>query len=224
MRDLVRESGFPRATIHFYQQQGLLPEAREKLRNSAVYGPEHLERLARIRQLRDQQFLPLRAIRAIFQGIPKREFTPDQERFLRSMRAAHTSSQQAEPGSARRLEELGTQVQDEELAALRSAGLIEPANESATLSPEDAEILTAWSDLKAIGIGPERGFAATEVGLFERATEGLVEEEFALFIPRFADVSGSAALAIVERAQPILERLLVASHRKKIRQFIDRER
>ena len=32
MRDLVRESGLSRATIHFYQQQGLLPQPRERRR------------------------------------------------------------------------------------------------------------------------------------------------------------------------------------------------
>jgi len=224
MRDLVRESGFSRATIHFYQQQGLLPEAIEKVRNSAVYGPQHLERLNRIRQLREQQFLPLRAIRAVFQGIPERGFTPEQENLLRSMRSAHTAAPDIESEGERTLADLGVEISHEELEALRAAGLINFDAETGKLSSEDTELLLAWSALKSIGIGPERGFSATEVGMFDRAAEGLVEEEFALFIPRFADISGSEALALVERAEPILERLLVASHRKKIRQFTDRER
>ena len=224
MRDLVRESGFSRATIHFYQQQGLLPQAVEKVRNSAIYGPQHLERLKRIRELREQQFLPLRAIRAVFQGIPKREFTPEQENLLRSMRSAHTAPPEAEAAGERTLADLDIQLPDEEFAALCAAGLIDFEEETGKLAAEDAELLLAWSALKSIGIGPERGFSATEIGIFDRAAEGLVEEEFALFIPRFADISGSEALALVERAEPILERLLVASHRKKIRQFIDRER
>jgi len=221
MRDLIRESGFSRATIHFYQQQGLLPAAREKVRNSAIYGPEHVERLARVRQLSEQQFLPLRAIRAIFEGIPKREFTPDQERFLRSMRSAQASTV-AEAGAGPLVaDEVSTHVPEEELASLHDAGLIDRGTDG--LSAEDAEILAAWKDLKALGIGPERGFAATELGIFDRAIEGLVEEEFALFIPRFGDVSGAEAVAVVNKAQPILERLLVANHRKKIRKFFDRE-
>ncbi len=224
MRDLVRESGFSRATIHFYQQQGLLPQAVEKVRNSAVYGPQHLERLKRIRQLREQQFLPLRAIRAVFQGIPKREFTPEQENLLRSMRSAHTAPPESEAEGERTLADLDIQLPDEEFAALRAAGLIDFEEETGKLAAEDAELLLAWSALKSIGIGPERGFSATEIGMFDRAAEGLVEEEFALFIPRFADISGSEALALVERSRPILDRLLAASHRKKIRQFIERER
>ena len=47
MRDLVRESGLPRETIHFYKLQGLLPEPIKTGRNTALYTREHLERLDR---------------------------------------------------------------------------------------------------------------------------------------------------------------------------------
>ena len=221
MRDLVRESGFPRATIHFYQQQGLLPAPRRKVRNSATYGPEHLDRLGRIRELRDQQFLPLRAIKAIFEGVPEQEFTPQQARLIHSMREAVPRGTAQETAASELLEALARSVPENEMEALRAAGLIASAETSSELSADDAEVLRAWVELKQIGIGPDRGFEATDIGIFDRAMARLVAQEFALFIPRFSDISGAAAVDVVNRAIPILERLLAATHRKKIREFID---
>ena len=87
MRDLVRESGLPRETIHFYMQQGLLPKALKTGRNTALYTQEHLERLRRIRELQERQFLPLKAIRAILDDTADEGFTPEQEDLVRRVRA-----------------------------------------------------------------------------------------------------------------------------------------
>ena len=221
MRDLVRESGLSRATIHFYQQQGLLPQPREKIRNSATYGPEHLERLRRIRQLRDKQFLPLRAIKAVFDGVPEQEFTPEQVRLLHSVRDALPRGSTDEKAGSEMLEAVDRGVPENELRALRDAGLIGAEEDPAELTADDAEILVAWSELKQIGIGPERGFEPTDLGLFDRAMARLVAEEFALFLPRFADASGSEAAGVVQQALPILERLIGATHRKKVRAYLE---
>src|SRR5512139_4263957 len=97
MRDLVRESGLPRETIHFYKLQGLLPEPIKTGRNTALYTREHLERLRHIRELQERQFLPLKAIRAIFDDSAEQGFTPEQEDLVRRVRgtlAGWTSAQQ----------------------------------------------------------------------------------------------------------------------------------
>lgn len=59
MRDLVAESGLPRTTIHHYLREGLLPSPRKTAANAAVYGPEHLERLALLKALRGPELGPL---------------------------------------------------------------------------------------------------------------------------------------------------------------------
>jgi DNA-binding transcriptional MerR regulator len=87
MRDIVRESGLLRETIHFYVQQGLLPKPLKTGRNTALYAAEHLERLRRIRELQETQFLPLRAIRAILDDTADEDFTPEQEDLVRRVRA-----------------------------------------------------------------------------------------------------------------------------------------
>lgn len=61
--DLARLSGTTVDTIRFYQREGLLPPAERRGR-SVVYGPAHLERLERIRDLQERHFT-LKGIRAL---------------------------------------------------------------------------------------------------------------------------------------------------------------
>ncbi|MDE0885658.1 MAG: MerR family transcriptional regulator [Myxococcota bacterium] len=220
MRDLVRGSGLSRETIHFYQREGLLPEPLAKVRNSAIYGPEHLERLARIRVLRDEQFLPLRAIKAIFLGISERDFTPSQSRLLRAMREASRPTGRNPSGDFPTSERPSESVDPVERHALVQAGLIEPPGPEGELAEEDAEILIAWAELKRVGIGPERGIEVTDIAHVDRAMSELVAAEFDLFLAGFSDLSGAEAVEVVHRAIPILERLIAAVHRKKINRFI----
>ena len=88
MKDLTRETGLPRETIHFYIAQGLLPPGTKTGRNTAEYGPGHLLRLQRIRDLQAKHFLPLRAIKALLEDeLASENLTPEQEQLLARVRA-----------------------------------------------------------------------------------------------------------------------------------------
>lgn len=52
--ELVKQSGVPRTTIHYYQRLKLLPEAEKRSSNSALYGRKHLDRLKLITRLRSE--------------------------------------------------------------------------------------------------------------------------------------------------------------------------
>jgi len=54
--DLCKRSGVTRYSIHHYLRLGLLPEPHRKNKTMAYYGDEHLERLNRIKHLRNQGF------------------------------------------------------------------------------------------------------------------------------------------------------------------------
>ena len=94
MKDLCDESGLGRQAIHFYIQQGLLPEGHKTGRNMAYYTEGHLERLRLIRRLQDEQFLPLKAIRAVLSAyedddenggealLGEGAFSPGQQRLI----------------------------------------------------------------------------------------------------------------------------------------------
>jgi len=65
MAELARRSGVTRETIHFYLREGLLPRPEKGGRTVAYYGEAHLERLALIRRLRDEKYLPIAVIRRL---------------------------------------------------------------------------------------------------------------------------------------------------------------
>jgi len=64
--DLARRAGVTVDTIRYYQREGLLPPA-ERAGRSKLYGPEHLHRLERIRELQHRRF-SLAAIRALLEA------------------------------------------------------------------------------------------------------------------------------------------------------------
>ena len=61
--ELAHEAGVTVDTIRYYAREGLL-EAPERSGRHKLYGPEHLDRLGRIRELQSQRF-SLAAIRAL---------------------------------------------------------------------------------------------------------------------------------------------------------------
>ena len=63
--DLAQRSGIAVDTIRYYQREGLLPSG-ERNGRTRRFGPEHLERLERIRALQAQRF-SLAAIRALLE-------------------------------------------------------------------------------------------------------------------------------------------------------------
>lgn len=63
--ELARRSGLTVDTIRFYQREGLLPEAQRAGR-AKVYGQDHLDRLAQIRDLQARRF-SLAAIKALLE-------------------------------------------------------------------------------------------------------------------------------------------------------------
>ncbi|MGE5596574.1 MAG: MerR family transcriptional regulator [Hyphomicrobiales bacterium] len=62
-------SGVPLPTVKFYLREGLLPPGERRGPNQAVYGQEHLDRLALIRTLRDVGQLSLATIRSVIEAI-----------------------------------------------------------------------------------------------------------------------------------------------------------
>jgi DNA-binding transcriptional MerR regulator len=66
LAELVERSALPARTIRWYQSEGLLPKPAKNGRD-AVYGPEHVDRLRLIAELRDRG-LTLVAIRDLLKG------------------------------------------------------------------------------------------------------------------------------------------------------------
>jgi DNA-binding transcriptional MerR regulator len=223
MRDLVRESGLPRETIHFYKLQGLLPEPVKTGRNTALYTQAHVERLRRIRELQERQFLPLKAIRAILEDTDEEGFTPDQEDLVRQVRAtlAGWTSAQQRPTVAV-AEFVPGRVSRAELRELVRVGLVatHAAPGGARVSEDDAVILECWAQFKDAGLGPDAGVGPAELRLYDEAMERLVAREARMALRARAGAPAEDLSRMVEQVGPVIGRLLGAMHRKRMRRFL----
>lgn len=223
MRDLTRQTGLTRETIHFYIAQGLLPPGTKTGRNTAEYGREHLERLLRIRELQAQHFLPLRAIRALLADERSDDdLTPEQAALLSRVRATLPHLAGRPQGAVRVADIAGAPHLARDVEALRTAGIIEVRGRgrAARVSAEDAEILRAWVAARAVGFGPERGVHPVALAIYDTAIRDLVSQEMQTFSRAFGDRPTSEAGAALEQILPQIERLLAVMHRKYVRRLL----
>ena len=72
MGELAEASGVPAPTIKHYLREGLLPEPVKTSRNMAYYPPEFVDRIKLIKQLQEERFMPLRAIKSVLDEDPER--------------------------------------------------------------------------------------------------------------------------------------------------------
>jgi DNA-binding transcriptional MerR regulator len=223
MRDLVRESGLPRETIHFYKLQGLLPAPLKTGRNTALYSREHLERLRHIRELQERQFLPLKAIRAVLDESADEDFTPEQEDLVRRVRGTLGGWVRAQQRPTVPVADfVPSRVPRHELRALVDAGLLQVHGtpERGRLSEDDAVILECWAQFKQPGFDQDQGLGPSDLRLYDEAMERLVAREARMVLRARGGAPAEELSRMIEQISPVTERLLGAMHRKRIRQFI----
>ena len=75
MSELAERSGVSPGTIRYYLREGLLGDGEDVVRtsrNMAYYPPEYVERIALIKRLQEQRFMPLRVIKGALEDDPER--------------------------------------------------------------------------------------------------------------------------------------------------------
>ncbi len=224
MRDLVRETGLPRETIHFYLAGGLLPRPKKTGRNTAVYGAEHVRRARLIKSIQEKHFLPLRAIRALLEDADDTSFSSAQRSLIKELRVHLGPTATAKLGPRVLVTDILAQgeLSKKEIAELcdRGAVTIEGRGAKASVSSEDADLLRAWARLKAVGISPERGFMPQDLDIIEVAISRLARREIVLFTERYAAVGGEEAARVATEAVPIVNQIISILHWRRIRSFI----
>ncbi len=161
--DLARETGIPVDTIRYYQREGLLPSG-ERSGRTRRYGPEHLERLERIRALQERRF-SLAAIRALLE----RESSGAIESLLAGPDdAAYDFEQLAEAAD----------VPPDLARMLVEAGLLrEPADHGlAAFDGDDLTMLKAIADMRRVGLPDDLivQFARLYASMFDELQRRLV--------------------------------------------------
>ena len=68
---LVKKTGVPKETIHFYIRQGLLRKPRKSSVNAAEYNERYVDQIRLIKDLRDNYYLPIPEIKKIVKNYKK---------------------------------------------------------------------------------------------------------------------------------------------------------
>ncbi|MBK8266605.1 MAG: MerR family transcriptional regulator [Nannocystis sp.] len=224
MKDLCELTGLDRQAVHFYIQQGLVPEGQKTGRNMAYYGPEHVERIKLIRRLQHERFLPLKAIRAVIEGRDD-SFSPEQRALLVDLRPRLHDALGGDEGgetiaAAEALAAHGVTL--EELRAMANLGLLTVLEEGgrARIARQDLWLIETWGALRAAGLSRGLGFEVEDLAIYEEAVAGLLRREIAVLTPRLAHLPPDAVAELLRRALPLVAGLLVRLHQAKARDFL----
>ncbi len=239
MKDLSERTGLPRQVIHFYIQQGLVPEGEKTGRNMAWYGDNHVARIKLVRQLQHERFLPLRAIRAVL-GETKDPFTPEQRSMLLEVkdRLGEAMSPAAGYVDAKALL-ARTGVTEKELRQMIATGVVagiedadrtqkngktggagKPARKARLrIAADDAWIVETWGEVRRAGFSAELGFTPKDLAVIEEKLGELFDWETATLAQRLGSLDPAQVGVMIQKAIPLLNSFLVRAHERKVRTF-----
>lgn len=225
MADLCRLTGMPRQAVHFYIHEGLVPPGHKTGRNTARYGDVHVERIRIVRQLQNERFMPLKAIRAVLDGRDD-AFTPEQLGFLVDVKR-RLSSTLARPRDARRrvdvrplLARSGLDADD--LEDLARSGVIEVergARGALRVGADDAWAFEMLGAVRRAGFARDLGFDHKFLRLYERAVSSLVQREWRAATERLSGLPPGRVAPMLEAAMPLVHEFFARYHAKKVRDF-----
>ena len=161
IRELVKRTGVPKETIHFYIREGLLRKPRKSNVNSAEYNESYVDQIQLIKNLRNNFYLPIPQIKKIVKDFRKQS-PSDQaisqfySRFFRP--ADRLFAMEIEGRDAFRQE---TGLGKKWLAKAEEWRVITPEvlpDGEALYSQDDVAIGKLMVDMDRLGFGPKNGF------------------------------------------------------------------
>lgn len=230
MKDLCERTGLLRQVIHFYIQQGLVPEGHKTGRNMAYYGDEHLERILLVRRLQHERFLPLRAIKALLNE-QHEAFSPAQRQFVNEVKLCLSQSLGVRPmrPSTVRVDELvqSLGVRERDVDDLIDVGLVGATEEQGpegrmcrVIARDDAWIVETFAEFRALGFTEEIGFGPRDVAIYAEAMSDLLAKETKLLAERLSRLPADVAARMVERAAPLIHSFLARYHDALMRNYL----
>ena len=216
MRDLVRHSGLPAPTIHFYAQQGLLPPAQKTAGNQARYGEETLNRLLWIRALQTELRLPLRSIRWIlgrWGELPIAE--------IRTLQTLGRLLDEPDPAAdSAAYASIRDRLEPGDIESLRRLGLIESTGR---ISSSDLRLLELCAAMRAAGFTGAAGFSMEEIAVYRDSVERLVTDELRRIVEPVLDRHSPGELRdLVRRGLPFTNQMLSLLHERAVQAELQR--
>lgn len=158
---LVKQTGVPKETIHFYIREGLLRKPRKSGVNSAEYNETYVDQIQLIKDLRDNYYLPIPEIKKIIKDFRKqspsdqavsqfhsRFFRPAERMFANEIKGREAFCQETGLGK-------------KWLAKAEEWGVITPdilEDGEVVYSPDDIAVGKLMVNMDRLGFGPKDGF------------------------------------------------------------------
>jgi DNA-binding transcriptional MerR regulator len=209
MSELAEASGVSAGTIKHYLREGLLPEPVKTSRNMAYYPPEFVERIRLIKQLQEERFMPLKAIRRVL------EDDPDRARALVEVEDRILERAQRDEGSRTSRAEVERRygIPREALERLEEIGILTPSSRG--YGELDVRMLEAISRFRAGGYDERIGFTVYDTLRYKDALEQLVKEEIQVVLERLAgDLEPDRIVELLHDGAEPLRDLIAAMHSK----------
>lgn len=204
MRDLVRLTGVPSTSIHFYAASGLLPAPRKTGRTQARYRAEAVERIRWVRALQQDLRLSLKALR----GLLEREGqVPVEQVRARLALGRYLVATLERPRAA----DPSGPLERRQIDALRRRG-VEP----------DPRLLELVGALQHVGFNARNGFPVTQIAEYRDAVRQLVRTELGLMLgPTLERLGPERTAELLVNGLPLIDEVLSALHHRAFAEEFD---
>jgi DNA-binding transcriptional MerR regulator len=210
--ELAERAGVSPGTVRHYLREGLLPKPVKTSRNMAYYPVDYVERIALIRRLQEERFMPQR-VQALIES---------EDRILERALASAEQRGGGRRAPAREIRER-YDIPQNVLARLVEIGVLTPSSRG--YGPDDVQIVEAISRFRAGGYDEALGFTVYDTLRYREALEPLVQEEIRALLDRLAgEVEVERAQEIIEAGAEPLHELIGAIHSKLLLAELARQR
>ncbi len=224
MSELSERSGVSPGTIRYYLREGLLGGGEDVVRtsrNMAYYPAEYVARIALIKRLQEERFMPLRVIRGALEDDPDRvqALIELEDRILERARAS------VEAGGRVSRREVADRygVPRNVLDRLAEIGVLTPNQRG--YERDDVKIIEAIASFRAGGYEETLGFTVYDTLRYRTTLQPLVEEEVGALLGRLAgEVDVERAMEMVAAGVEPLRELIGAMHSKLLLAELRRHR
>ncbi len=222
MSELADASGVSAGTIKHYLREGLLGNGDGVVRtsrNMAYYPPDFVERIRLIKQLQEDRYMPLKAIRRVLEDDPERAraLVELEDRILDRALAGDESRTSAAELSRR------YSIPRDALDRMVEIGLLAPTKRG--FSPRDVQVVEAISRFRAGGYDEQIGFTVYDTLRYKRAMEALVTEEVAVVLERLAgELEPDRVVELLQAGIEPLRDFIAALHSKLLVEELQRQR
>ncbi|HEY7829817.1 MAG TPA: MerR family transcriptional regulator [Solirubrobacteraceae bacterium] len=223
MSELAERSGVSAGTIKHYLREGLLGGEEgivRTSRNMAYYPPALVQRIALIKRLQEERFMPLRVIKRVLEDDPGRvqALIELEDRILER---AIASADERRVSAKEVRERYG--IPENVLKRLAELGVLSPGRGG--YGQDDVKIIEAIANFRAGGYDEALGFTVYDTLRYRTALEPLVQEEVRALLDRLAgEVEVERALEMIAAGSEPLRELIGAMHSKLLLAELGRQR